>query len=131
MRLYYEELGKHPASTAAFAGDHPLASGKYCPVPTGVLAAPREIILAPRSWMEMTFNVRHWAAPPRGGHFFALEQPELMAAEVAHFFQEVLDFDECVRMAPAPGTARPWALGAGSVLAAAAAAVAMAVHSML
>ena len=103
-------------------------------MPTGVLKAPCEIILAPRSWMEMTFNVRHWAAPPRGGHFFALEQPELMAAEVAHFFQEVLDFDECVRTAPAPGTTRPGALGAvgtSAVLAAAAAAVAMAVRSML
>jgi pimeloyl-ACP methyl ester carboxylesterase len=55
-------------------------------VPTGIARYPREIIRFPRPWVEARYNVTHWADLPRGGHFAAMEQPELFAADVAAFF---------------------------------------------
>ncbi len=55
-------------------------------VPTGIARYPHEIIRFPRSWVEARYNVTHWAELPRGGHFAAMEQPDLFAADVATFF---------------------------------------------
>jgi len=33
--------------------------------------------------------VRHWTEMPRGGHFAAMEQPELLAADIRAFFRLV------------------------------------------
>ena len=58
-------------------------------VPTGVARYPREILKFPRSWVERHYNVTHWAAMPRGGHFAAMEQPDLFADDVREFFRTV------------------------------------------
>jgi pimeloyl-ACP methyl ester carboxylesterase len=58
-------------------------------VPTGIARYPKEIIRFPRPWVEARYNVTHWADLPRGGHFAAMEQPELFAADVAAFFAGV------------------------------------------
>jgi pimeloyl-ACP methyl ester carboxylesterase len=34
-------------------------------------------------------DIRRWTAMPKGGHFAALEQPALLAGEVAAFFREL------------------------------------------
>ena len=31
-------------------------------------------------------DIRHWSEPGRGGHFLPIEEPDLMAAELRHFF---------------------------------------------
>jgi pimeloyl-ACP methyl ester carboxylesterase len=41
---------------------------------------------SPRSWCESIYNVTHWSAMPRGGHFAAFEQPELFVDDVRAFF---------------------------------------------
>lgn len=56
---------------------------------TGVAAFPKEIIRAPRSWREATYNITHWTTMPRGGHFAAFEQPELFVDDVSTFFATV------------------------------------------
>jgi pimeloyl-ACP methyl ester carboxylesterase len=58
-------------------------------VPTGVASFPKEIVRMPRHWCEDTYNITHWTTMPRGGHFAALEQPELFAHDVATFFADV------------------------------------------
>ena len=50
-------------------------------------ALPREIIRPPRSWVETSYNVVRWTEMPRGGHFAAMEEPELLAADVLEFFR--------------------------------------------
>lgn len=58
--------------------------------PTGVARYPQEKVLRfPRAWVEQTYNVTHWAVMPHGGHFAAMEQPELFAEDVRRFFQTV------------------------------------------
>jgi pimeloyl-ACP methyl ester carboxylesterase len=59
-------------------------------VPTGVARYPKEEVLRfPRSWVEQRYHVTHWAEMPRGGHFAAMEQPELFADDLRAFFRTV------------------------------------------
>jgi pimeloyl-ACP methyl ester carboxylesterase len=59
-------------------------------VPTGVARYPKEEILRfPRSWVEQRYRVTHWIDMPRGGHFAAMEEPELFADDVRTFFRTV------------------------------------------
>ena len=55
-------------------------------VPTGVARFPKEILLLPRTWLEKRYNIVHWNEMDRGGHFAAMEQPDLFAADVREFF---------------------------------------------
>lgn len=56
-------------------------------VPLGVAAFPRELPTPPRTWVERVFDVRQWTQMPRGGHFAALEQPDLLAEDIRAFFR--------------------------------------------
>ena len=58
-------------------------------LPTGIAAFPKEVLPAPRSWCEPNYNITHWTAMPRGGHFAAFEQPELFVDDVRKFFATV------------------------------------------
>ena len=40
----------------------------------------------PRSLVERLYNVTRWTPMPRGGHFAAYEEPELVAEDIATFF---------------------------------------------
>jgi epoxide hydrolase len=62
---------------------------EYVAVPTGVARYPQEIIRFPRVWVERRYNVTHWAVMPRGGHFAAMEQPDLFVDDVRAFFRTV------------------------------------------
>ena len=50
---------------------------------------PQEIAKPPREWAERSWDVRRWEQMPRGGHFAALEEPELLAHEVREFLPAV------------------------------------------
>jgi epoxide hydrolase len=44
---------------------------------------------APREWVERRYtDLRHWTEFPRGGHFLALEDPELLARDLRAFFRD-------------------------------------------
>ncbi len=59
-------------------------------VPAGCTVFPREIARVPRRWMEARFpDLRYWNEVDRGGHFAAMEQPELFADELRAFFRLV------------------------------------------
>ena len=59
-------------------------------VPTGCSLFPKEIMRIPRRWAETRFtDIRYWNEPGRGGHFAAMEQPELFVDEVRSFFRLV------------------------------------------
>ena len=68
---------------------HSAAPPPYVGVPTGVARYPKEPLRWPRSWVEGQYNVTHWVAMPRGGHFAAMEQPELFVEDVQTFFRTV------------------------------------------
>ena len=67
-----------------------LPGGSRISVPTGYAEFPREILKPPRSAASRVFSdIRRWSVMPKGGHFAALEQPELLADEVRAFFREL------------------------------------------
>jgi pimeloyl-ACP methyl ester carboxylesterase len=59
-------------------------------VPTGCSIFPKELQRPSRRWAEKRFrDIRHWNELARGGHFAALEQPELFVDELRAFFRQV------------------------------------------
>lgn len=60
-----------------------------CAAPLGVAVLPHDITLAIRPHVEHSFQVAQWTEYARGGHFAALEVPDLFAADVTRFFQLV------------------------------------------
>lgn len=69
-------------------GTWPIPDGKTVDVPMGYAAFPREIRRPPRSIAERTYtDIQQWTAMPKGGHFAAMEQPELLATDVQNFFR--------------------------------------------
>lgn len=56
-------------------------------VPTGVALFPADQPLPPRRFAERHYAVTRWTELPRGGHFAALEAPELVAEEIRACFR--------------------------------------------
>ena len=55
-------------------------------VPTAAALFPAELLgWPPRSYVERLYNVTHWSEMPRGGHFAALEEPELLIDDIRAF----------------------------------------------
>jgi pimeloyl-ACP methyl ester carboxylesterase len=80
MRIYNENSKK------------PLAFGKhnFVKVPVGFASFPRELPTPPRTYIEKGFNIQHWTEMPEGGHFAAVEQPQLLAKDIIDFFGSIV-----------------------------------------
>ena len=79
MRLYYE--GRlHPRR---------LSHGERVEVPCGVALFPHDIARPPREWGDRAYRITRWTEMPRGGHFPAHEEPELLADDIRKFFGEL------------------------------------------
>jgi microsomal epoxide hydrolase len=75
-RLYFEA-----ARSGAWG---PPAPSK---APTGVAVFPYEIAPPIRRFAERSNNIVHWSEFDRGGHFAAMEEPDLLVADVRAFFR--------------------------------------------
>jgi pimeloyl-ACP methyl ester carboxylesterase len=73
-RIYYES--RHA----------PPAPARRVEAPTACADFPKEIIWSPRRWLEGRYNLVRWTEMPKGGHFAALEQPELLVDDLRAFF---------------------------------------------
>ena len=58
-------------------------------VPAGVAQFPYEIFPPIRRFAERSNNIVHWTAFEHGGHFAAMEQPDLLVADVRAFFRSL------------------------------------------
>ena len=59
-------------------------------VPTAIAVFPKEYLeWAPRSYVERIYNVKRWTKMSKGGHFAALEQPELLIKDISEFSKEL------------------------------------------
>lgn len=56
-------------------------------VPAAFALFPKDISQPPREWAERFFNVQRWTTMPRGGHFAAMEEPELLAEDIRAWFR--------------------------------------------
>ena len=58
-------------------------AGPKLTLPVAVTVFPRDIPRLPRSWIEDTYsNLIHYGEADKGGHFAALEQPEILVSEI-------------------------------------------------
>ena len=77
MRLYYESR----------------RSGRFGPVqgrvevPTAAAIFPHELFRPPRRWAERLYRIERWSEMSEGGHFAALEVPDLLVDDVRSFFR--------------------------------------------
>tara|TARA_B100001175_G_C19499964_1_gene637539 strand:- start:591 stop:1730 length:1140 start_codon:yes stop_codon:yes gene_type:complete len=59
-------------------------------VPTAIAEFPKEMSeWPPKSYVNRIFNVVRWTKMPRGGHFAALEEPELLIKDIKSFFKKI------------------------------------------
>jgi microsomal epoxide hydrolase len=56
-------------------------------VPTAVAVFPREMAPPIRRFAERSNNIVHWSEFDRGGHFAAMEEPDLLVGDVQAFFR--------------------------------------------
>nr|ACQ91144.1 microsomal epoxide hydrolase [Mugil cephalus] len=82
MRFYKENLKSNPESRV---------DGKTnVYVPTGLAAFPGELMHCPKSWAQLKYeDIYTYTFMPRGGHFAAFEEPELLANDIFHFVKKV------------------------------------------
>jgi pimeloyl-ACP methyl ester carboxylesterase len=62
-------------------------------VPAGFALFPKDLVTPPREWAERFFNVQRWTEMPRGGHFAAAEEPEMLADEIRAMFRPLRTAD--------------------------------------
>jgi pimeloyl-ACP methyl ester carboxylesterase len=74
-RLYYEN------THAGFAGQQPGTT------PTGVAVFAEDVAI--RRYAERANHIVHWTEFDRGGHFAAMEAPDLLVGDVRAFFRGV------------------------------------------
>jgi microsomal epoxide hydrolase len=68
----------------------PINGPPRIPVPAGILVFPKEPFGSPREWLEGVYDVRSYRKFTSGGHFAALEQPQVVLSEIRDFFPAVV-----------------------------------------
>ena len=63
-------------------------TGDRTEVPAAV-AQFKTDLLPPRDFAQKFFNVQQWTEMPRGGHFAAMEQPELLVDDIRKFVSDI------------------------------------------
>ena len=57
-------------------------------IPTAAAIFPAEMSeWPPRSYVDRIFNINQWTVMPRGGHFAALEEPDLLVNDIRKFLR--------------------------------------------
>ncbi|WP_246861180.1 epoxide hydrolase family protein [Bacillus sp. REN3] len=59
----------------------------HCPVPMGVAVLPHDLVLPVRSLAEKEYDIVHWTEFELGGHFAAMEVPDLLTEDLRAFFR--------------------------------------------
>ena len=77
MRIYYETQ-RNPLV---------LKEGEKVGAPSAVARFPKDLSFPPKEWAERVMNLQHWTEMPQGGHFAALEEPEMLVNDMRDFFR--------------------------------------------
>jgi pimeloyl-ACP methyl ester carboxylesterase len=89
--MIYWVTGTINASTRMYC--ETLRSNRFRPgdekvmVPTAVARFPKELFRPPLAWAQAAFNIQQWTVMPSGGHFAAMEEPDLLVSDIRQFFR--------------------------------------------
>jgi pimeloyl-ACP methyl ester carboxylesterase len=82
---WYWETGRFVAAAQASGQAPPPVA-----VPVGFTTFPGEVLVAPRSWVEMVYpGLAYFNEVDKGGHFAAWEEPELFSTELRAAFRSL------------------------------------------
>lgn len=70
-----------------YENTHSLPSLGRIEVPTGMALFPADVLLPPKEWVAHNLNLTRWTPMSRGGHFTAMEEPELLADDIRAFYR--------------------------------------------
>ena len=66
------------------------AGAKRVEVPVAAAIFPAEFMpWPPRSYAERMYNIARWTEMPRGGHFAAMEEPDLLTKDIRAFARDL------------------------------------------
>ncbi|HEX6641835.1 MAG TPA: epoxide hydrolase, partial [Thermoanaerobaculia bacterium] len=91
VTLYWVTETINSANRLYFDREHALrelGAGDRVTVPCAFAMFPADIDHPPREYAERSCNVARWTEMPRGGHFAAFEEPELLADDMREFFRD-------------------------------------------
>lgn len=74
----YNENSKNPME---------FSSIDFVVPPVAYANFPKEISRPPKAYMSKGYNLTQWTDMPKGGHFAAIEQPELLAEDIIKFYR--------------------------------------------
>ena len=77
-RIYYET-----------AQQAPPGNFRKIEVPAAITMYPKDLVIAPREYAERIYNVQQWTEMTKGGHFAAMEQPELFSEDIRKFANKI------------------------------------------
>jgi hypothetical protein len=80
MQAWREMAARQPQETGSHEGEH---SGP----PTGVAVFAADTTI--RSLLDPSGEIEHWSEFDRGGHFPAMEAPDLLAGDIRTFFRKL------------------------------------------
>jgi len=89
--MIYWVTNSAPSSARIYFERDPFTLDSSGAVPVGVALFPKEINVPPRHWIEHRYgeHLVHFTEMPRGGHFAALEEPELLTNDIRSFFRQI------------------------------------------
>jgi pimeloyl-ACP methyl ester carboxylesterase len=66
-------------------------TGSRSEVPAAFAIFPKDISFPPEEFAARFFNIQQWTVMPAGGHFTAMEQPELLAGNIREFAESLIN----------------------------------------
>ena len=85
VMLYWLTRTAGSAANIYYEGMHSGQWPEPSSTPTGVAVFAEDISI--RRYAEQTNNIVHWSEFDRGGHFAAMEAPDLLVGDVREFFR--------------------------------------------
>jgi len=87
VMLYWLTRTASSSANIYYEGTHPGQWPKPSTVPTGVAVFAEDIAI--RRYAEQSNNIVHWSEFDRGGHFAAMEAPDLLVGDVRELFRRL------------------------------------------
>jgi hypothetical protein len=66
-----------------------FSKNDFINTPVGIARFHREEPFPARKFIERGYNIQHWTDIPQGGHFAAMEQPQLLANDILQFARRI------------------------------------------
>jgi pimeloyl-ACP methyl ester carboxylesterase len=72
-----------------YENTHSLPPMGKITVPTALALFSEDILLPPKEWAEENLNIIQWTEIPCGGHFTAMEEPDLFIEDISKFYRKL------------------------------------------